>query len=196
MKLLSSVSLWTLAVFSAVLEGCGWKRSVYKRNYKESQFPSPFGGCEVNDTETSTPSITNCTISNGSSASESGCFNCCKEATPKPPAVMNLTATNITASSLSVGWSEPEGNISLYRVRWNDGGFNETTGASLTITGLTPGVNNSISVSAVAGDPLTEGETATLSVYTSKWASSFDFTVESMRTLWLYVMYYITSHVI
>ncbi|XP_056271836.1 receptor-type tyrosine-protein phosphatase eta-like isoform X2 [Pseudoliparis swirei] len=153
MKLLSSVSLWTLAVFSAVLE--------------ISQAECDISGCEGNDTETSTTtSIVNCTISNGSSASENGCFNCCKEATTKPPAVMNLTATNITASSISLEWSKPEGNISLYRVRWNDGGFNETTGASLTITGLTPGVNISISVSAVAGDTLSEGETATLSVYT------------------------------
>lgn len=89
----------------------------------------------------------------------------------EPEAVRNLTATEITTSSVFLNWTKPEGQSSSYRVQWTDGKVikNESTNeTSKTITGLTPGVQYGINVSAVAGDGHTEGANVSVSIYTSK----------------------------
>ncbi|XP_068578957.1 receptor-type tyrosine-protein phosphatase eta-like [Cebidichthys violaceus] len=172
--LLSSVPLWTLLVFSAVL--------------KISRAECVSNECDSNETlNTTTTTVTfesrpNCSISIGNNVSGIGlisdlisgasyevslnCLNCCKEATTKPRVVRNLNGANITTSSISVTWTKPEGTSSFYRVQWTDGELKETTETSMTITGLTPGVKFTISVTAVAADNLTEGEKANVSLYT------------------------------
>ncbi|XP_076588510.1 receptor-type tyrosine-protein phosphatase eta-like [Chaetodon auriga] len=89
----------------------------------------------------------------------------------KPEAVRNLTVTQITTSSVSLSWTEPEGNSSFYRVQWTDGHLKETVNVTEThvdITNLTAGVQYEISVTAVAGDGFTEGQSTTVTQYTSK----------------------------
>ncbi|XP_075944930.1 receptor-type tyrosine-protein phosphatase eta-like [Anarhichas minor] len=170
--LLSSVPLWTLLVFSAVL-----KISRAECNISE-------GGSNeiINTTTTTVESRPNCNISIGNNVSGIGsitglipgasyevflkCLNCCTVATTKPEVVRNLTVTDVTTSSISVTWTKPEGTSSFYRVQWTDGKRNETTETSTMITGLTPGVKFTIVVTAVAADNLTEGEKANVSLYT------------------------------
>ena len=89
----------------------------------------------------------------------------------EPEVVRNLSVTEITTSSLTLNWTEPEGNRSFYRVQWTGGEINEidnVTETSKIITNLTAGVQYTITVTAVADDGHTEGEPATVSQYTSK----------------------------
>ncbi|XP_028442176.1 receptor-type tyrosine-protein phosphatase eta [Perca flavescens] len=177
-----SVSLWTLLVFSALL--------------KISQAQCPGIKCRSNETETfttTTKTVTfgsrpNCTLSiinqsisipeNGSITDlipgtvyqiSSSCLNCCTEATTKPEVVGNLNVNNITTSSIFLTWTKPEGSSSSYRVQWTDGNVNGNVSVTQTqqnITNLTAGVQYNITVTAVAGDGITEGEKVSVSQYT------------------------------
>ena len=63
------------------------------------------------------------------------------------------------------------GNSSLYRVHWTDGHLNGTLNGTETyvnITDLTAGVQYEISVTAVADDGHTGGQSVTVVRYTSK----------------------------
>ncbi|XP_073327843.1 uncharacterized protein [Pagrus major] len=117
-----------------------------------------------------------------------GCFNCCTDVTTKPEAVGNLAVTSVTTSSVFVTWTEPNGNSSAYRVRWNNGNNRTVTGTSTNITGLTAGVQYNINVTAVADDELTEGETDTVSNYTKPEAVGnlrvSEFTTSSVYLMW------------
>ncbi|XP_034542618.1 tenascin-X-like isoform X4 [Notolabrus celidotus] len=87
----------------------------------------------------------------------------------KPEVVRNLTVIDVTTSSMSLTWTEPEGESSIYRVHWNNGGINETvnvTETHINITNLTAGVQYEITVTAVADDGITEGQSTTVSQYT------------------------------
>ncbi|KAI4825979.1 hypothetical protein KUCAC02_021638, partial [Chaenocephalus aceratus] len=87
----------------------------------------------------------------------------------KPEVVRNLSVTEITTSSISVMWNEPEGNSSSYRVQWSDGNVpksDKVTETNITISNLTAGVQYDINVTAVAGDGSTEGQSTTVSQYT------------------------------
>ncbi|XP_023271227.1 receptor-type tyrosine-protein phosphatase eta-like [Seriola lalandi dorsalis] len=89
----------------------------------------------------------------------------------RPELVRNLTVTNVTTSSVSVDWSEPEGNSSFYRVQWTDGQINDTvyvSETSMTISNLTAGVQYKIIVTAVADDNHTDGQNTAVTQYTSK----------------------------
>ncbi|XP_029290476.1 receptor-type tyrosine-protein phosphatase eta-like isoform X3 [Cottoperca gobio] len=73
----------------------------------------------------------------------------------KPEVVRNLTVGEITTSSISVMWIKPEGSSSFYTVKWTDGTTDSTVNATETninVTELTPGVQYSFTVIAVAGD--------------------------------------------
>ncbi|XP_037623767.1 receptor-type tyrosine-protein phosphatase eta isoform X4 [Sebastes umbrosus] len=183
MKPLLSVSLWTLLLSSALL-------------LEISQAKCVSSECGSNETEalktltTTTTTVTfvsspNCNISTDNNISGNGsitgltpgavypiflkCLNCCKEATTKPGVVRNLSVTEITTSSISLNWTEPEGNSSSYRVQWTDGnvpGSNNVNQTHTTITNLTAGVHYEITVTAVADDGLTEGQKDTVSQYT------------------------------
>ncbi|XP_072525551.1 receptor-type tyrosine-protein phosphatase eta-like [Salminus brasiliensis] len=89
----------------------------------------------------------------------------------KPEAIVNLTVIEITVSSVYLNWSEPLGKRYFFRVIWTNGSVtsNDTTKASsFNVTDLTPGVNYTFRVSAVAADNSTEGRSVGLSVHTSK----------------------------
>ncbi|XP_055778233.1 receptor-type tyrosine-protein phosphatase beta-like isoform X1 [Salvelinus fontinalis] len=92
----------------------------------------------------------------------------CSEA-QLPEVTMNLTASEITTSSVFLNWIEPLGNRSFYRVEWTGGnisGSQNTTGTSVNVTALTAGVQYLFTVTAVAGDNTTVGQNETLSMYT------------------------------
>ncbi|XP_044047807.1 receptor-type tyrosine-protein phosphatase eta-like isoform X3 [Siniperca chuatsi] len=87
----------------------------------------------------------------------------------KPEVVRNLTVTGFTTSSVSLNWTEPEGKSSFYSVQWTDGEKMKTVNVSQTfktIDNLTAGVKYNITVTAVADDDRTEGESTTVSQYT------------------------------
>ncbi|XP_068580174.1 receptor-type tyrosine-protein phosphatase eta [Cebidichthys violaceus] len=89
----------------------------------------------------------------------------------KPEVVRNITVTNITTSSMSVMWTKPEGNSSFYRVQWTNGivtGSDNVTQTHKTITNLTAGVQYEITVTAVTDEGSTDGQSASVSQYTSK----------------------------
>ncbi|XP_049331024.1 LOW QUALITY PROTEIN: receptor-type tyrosine-protein phosphatase eta [Astyanax mexicanus] len=94
----------------------------------------------------------------------------------KPEVIRNLIVTEITTNSLFINWTEPIGQRYFFKVQWtrNSVTFNTTpskttTNTSFIITDLTAGVNYSITVSAVAADNITEGQSVGISVYTSKF---------------------------
>ncbi|KAM9570347.1 receptor-type tyrosine-protein phosphatase eta isoform 4-T4 [Salvelinus alpinus] len=87
----------------------------------------------------------------------------------KPAIVRKLTVSEIRTSSVSLSWTEPEGNRSFYIVQWTDGsdiGSKNTTETSTTITGLTAGVRYTFRVTAVAGDNTTVGEGSETTTFT------------------------------
>ncbi|XP_024912020.1 receptor-type tyrosine-protein phosphatase eta isoform X1 [Cynoglossus semilaevis] len=97
------------------------------------------------------------------------CLYCCQEVTMKPDTVRNLQVINVTTSSVSVNWTEPVGNSSFYRVDWTDGYFSDSSNVSvtyITIENMTAGVQYNISVTAVAGDGHTGGQSTVVVQYT------------------------------
>ncbi|XP_029614036.1 receptor-type tyrosine-protein phosphatase eta-like [Salmo trutta] len=87
----------------------------------------------------------------------------------KPAIVRKLTVSEIRTSSVSLSWTEPEGNSSFYIVEWTDGsdiGSKNTTRTSTTITGLPAGVGYTFRVTAVAGDNTTVGEGSETTTFT------------------------------
>nr|XP_055049413.1 fibronectin [Misgurnus anguillicaudatus] len=87
----------------------------------------------------------------------------------KPDVIKNLTVSNITTSSVLLKWEEPSGNRSYFKVQW----IGDKTERNITtdntshyITELTPGVNYTFSITAVAGDNSTEGDPVVISIYT------------------------------
>ncbi|XP_025765267.1 titin [Oreochromis niloticus] len=89
----------------------------------------------------------------------------------KPEVVTSLSAANITTSSIFVSWTKPVGNSSFYKVQWTGGGRNFSVNVyetSYNIANLTAGVQYEITVTAVAGDGYTQGQSATVTKYTSK----------------------------
>lgn len=89
----------------------------------------------------------------------------------EPAVIRNLTVSEITTSSVFLSWIEPLGNRSFYRVEWTDGnisGSQNTTETSVNVTALTAGVQYLFTVTAVAGDNTTVGQSKTVSKYTSK----------------------------
>ncbi|KAK1788582.1 hypothetical protein P4O66_002659 [Electrophorus voltai] len=87
-----------------------------------------------------------------------------------PDVVTNLTASDQMTSSLSLNWNSSNGNSSFYRVQWTAGKVSNSTNTSNTsyaVTGLTPGVKYTFSVTAVAGDGVTAGAPASISIFTN-----------------------------
>ncbi|XP_029379134.1 receptor-type tyrosine-protein phosphatase beta-like isoform X3 [Echeneis naucrates] len=173
-----SVCLWTLAVFLAVL----------KESHAECAEVSCYSvGLEIFTTTTTVSVVPspNCNISIGGETFENssqtgltpgtvyeisiGCRNCCANATLKPKQVRNLTVTNVSTSSLSVNWTEPEGNSSFYKVQWTNGNLSKNATefkTSFNISDLTAGVQYEINVTAVATDNRTDGQSSSILQYT------------------------------
>lgn len=93
-------------------------------------------------------------------------------ASAEPAVVGNLSVTNVTTSSLSLSWAEPEGSATSYTIRLAGEGVNvenSTSETSFVIEDLTPGSQYNISVAAVAVAPSNEGERAFTSTFTRKF---------------------------
>ncbi|XP_023207016.1 receptor-type tyrosine-protein phosphatase beta isoform X4 [Xiphophorus maculatus] len=102
----------------------------------------------------------------------------------KPEVVTNLSVFNVTTSSLLVNWTKPKGSSSFYRIHWKDGRINDqrnVSETSLTISNLTAGEQYTITVTAVAADKLTEGESKTSFNYTKPEAVN-NLTVTEVTT--------------
>ncbi|KAJ8271455.1 hypothetical protein COCON_G00103140 [Conger conger] len=131
--------------------------------------------CTVGDNYQSTPEDNDLLVSNlnpGTSYNLTvNCLTeCCNlQVTTRPDVIRNLSVTEITTSSVSLSWTEPQGKSSVYRVEWNDSSvaMNETTSqTSMNITGLTAGVQYVFSVYAVAEDNQTTGDSVSQTQYT------------------------------
>ncbi len=79
----------------------------------------------------------------------------------------NLTAVDITTSSVLLNWTNPNGQSSRYRVEYEDKNvIAENT--SIKINNLIPGAQYTFRVFAVAADHVTEGRANQISLNTSK----------------------------
>ncbi|KAI5626890.1 receptor-type tyrosine-protein phosphatase eta-like, partial [Silurus asotus] len=120
----------------------------------------------------------------------------------KPDVVRDLNVTKITTSSLFLNWTEPIGKSSFFKVQWgNDITLNSTTSNTFyDITNLSPGVNYTILISAVAADNITEGGAIGLSVFTKPDTVSnltaVNVTTSSILLYWIKAMGEISYYVV
>ncbi|XP_034144076.1 receptor-type tyrosine-protein phosphatase eta isoform X3 [Esox lucius] len=87
----------------------------------------------------------------------------------KPATIKNLNVAGFTMSSVSLSWTQPEGDSSFYKVDWTGGSVNHsmnTTSTSANITGLTAGLQYTFTVTAVAGDNATVGDSSEITTFT------------------------------
>ncbi|KTF96035.1 hypothetical protein cypCar_00024369 [Cyprinus carpio] len=86
----------------------------------------------------------------------------------EPDVIMNLTANDITTSSVLLNWTKPNGQSSRYRVEYENNNV-VTENNSFEINDLTPGVHYTFRVFAVAADHVTKGRAraSQISLYTS-----------------------------
>ncbi|KAI5629344.1 receptor-type tyrosine-protein phosphatase eta-like, partial [Silurus asotus] len=122
----------------------------------------------------------------------------------KPDVVRDLNVAEITTRSLFLNWTEPIGISSFFKVQWsNDITLNSTTSNTFyNITNLTPGVNYTILISAVAADNITEGGAIGRSVFTKPDTVSnlkaVNVTTSSILLYWIKAMgeisYYVVQH--
>lgn len=91
-----------------------------------------------------------------------------------PETVESLEVFHVTESSVIVQWTKPKEKWSFFKVHWRNGNHTKTlntTEAKISISGLTPGTQFEVNVSAVANDGRTEGQCTSVSTYTSKYPS-------------------------
>ncbi|XP_016325269.1 receptor-type tyrosine-protein phosphatase eta-like isoform X2 [Sinocyclocheilus anshuiensis] len=84
----------------------------------------------------------------------------------KPDVIMNLTAVDITTSSVLLNWIKPNGQSSRYRVEYENNSVT-TENTSIEINDLIPGEQYTFRVFAVAADHVTEGRARQISLYTN-----------------------------
>ncbi|XP_046716059.1 receptor-type tyrosine-protein phosphatase beta isoform X1 [Silurus meridionalis] len=120
----------------------------------------------------------------------------------KPDVVKDLNVIEITTSSLFLNWTEPIGKRSFFKVQWsNNITLNSTTSNTFyNITNLSPGVNYTILISAVAADNITEGGTIVHSVFTKPDTVSnlaaVNVTTSSILLYWIKAMGKISYYVV
>uniref|UniRef100_A0A8C1J9B1 protein-tyrosine-phosphatase n=1 Tax=Cyprinus carpio TaxID=7962 RepID=A0A8C1J9B1_CYPCA len=99
----------------------------------------------------------------------------------KPDVIMNLTANDITTSSVLLNWTKPNGQSSRYRVEYENNNV-VTENNSFEINDLTPGVHYTFRVFAVAADHVTKGRASQISLYTSKTSDWMNLKVSEITT--------------
>ncbi|KAF5903297.1 receptor-type tyrosine-protein phosphatase eta-like, partial [Clarias magur] len=102
----------------------------------------------------------------------------------KPDTVRNLTAVNVTTSSILLSWTQSTGKISYYVIKYenNSTTINNTAESTMSnITDLTPGVQYTFRVFAVAGDKKTVGNYSCISAYTKPDVAS-DLSITEIKT--------------
>ncbi|KAM9495154.1 receptor-type tyrosine-protein phosphatase eta [Clarias gariepinus] len=107
----------------------------------------------------------------------------------KPETVSNLTVVNVTTSSILLSWPQSMGKISYYVIQYenNNTTINNTAKSTMiNITDLTPGVQYTFRVFAVAGDNKTVGNNSYISAYT-KPSVARDFNVVEITTSSLFL---------
>uniref|UniRef100_A0A8B9HNS7 protein-tyrosine-phosphatase n=1 Tax=Astyanax mexicanus TaxID=7994 RepID=A0A8B9HNS7_ASTMX len=94
----------------------------------------------------------------------------------KPDIIRNLGASNISNSSVSLTWTGPVGESSLFRVLQMNGteSWNKTIKETqFSFPDLTPGSRYNFTVSAIAADNVTEGKGVDRSICTKNHCTSF-----------------------
>ncbi|KAF5891262.1 receptor-type tyrosine-protein phosphatase eta-like, partial [Clarias magur] len=112
-----------------------------------------------------------------------------KSAFTKPDTVSNLTVVNVTTSSILLSWTQSMGKISYYVIQYenNTTTINNTAESTMSnITDLTPGVQYTFRVFAVAGDKNTEGNYSCISAYTKPDVAT-DLSVTEITTSSLFL---------
>ncbi|XP_042371460.1 receptor-type tyrosine-protein phosphatase eta-like, partial [Plectropomus leopardus] len=87
----------------------------------------------------------------------------------KPAKVGNLSITNVTTTSVSLDWTNLEGNATSYIVQWTAGRdpISDTTNVTFfIINNLIPGSQYNITVAAVAVNPSNKGEETLTTTFT------------------------------
>ncbi|XP_069053831.1 receptor-type tyrosine-protein phosphatase eta-like [Lepisosteus oculatus] len=107
-----------------------------------------------------------------------------------PGSITNLTARDITTSSLLLSWTAPSGNLGSYRVEVSGPTAQSLTvsTSSVQITGLSPGSNYSLQVVAVAADNVTVGSPVSITTFTVPGSitnlTASDITTSSLLLSW------------
>ncbi|KAI5626889.1 receptor-type tyrosine-protein phosphatase eta precursor, partial [Silurus asotus] len=121
----------------------------------------------------------------------------------KPDTVSNLTAVNVTTSSILLYWIKAMGEISYYVVQYDNFSTNISTTTEFTrinITNLTPGVQYTFKVFAVVADNKTEGNSNYISAYTKPDTVSnlraVNVTTSSILLCWIKAMGEISYYVV
>ncbi|XP_026058842.1 receptor-type tyrosine-protein phosphatase eta-like [Carassius auratus] len=100
---------------------------------------------------------------------------------------MNLTAVNITTSSVLLNWTKPNGQSSRYRVEYEDKNMT-TENTSIKINDLIPGAQYTFKVFAVLAVHVTDGRANQISLYTKPGVISnlkiTETTTSSMFLTW------------
>ncbi|KAF5891263.1 receptor-type tyrosine-protein phosphatase eta-like, partial [Clarias magur] len=107
----------------------------------------------------------------------------------KPDTVSNLTVVNVTTSSILLSWTQSMEKISHYVIQYENNSTtinNTAESAMINITDLTPGVQYTFRVFAVAGDNKTEGNYSCISAYTKPEVAS-DLSVTEITTSSLFL---------
>ncbi|XP_016531566.1 receptor-type tyrosine-protein phosphatase eta isoform X1 [Poecilia formosa] len=107
----------------------------------------------------------------------------------KPEAVISLTVTGITTTSVSLSWTKPQGKRLIYTVKWeNDNKDLSANETQATVTDLTPGEIYCFNVTAVAGDRKTKSDERNICQYTNPEVvidlNVFDVTTSSLFVNW------------
>lgn len=100
-------------------------------------------------------------------------MNCFSLFNTEPNKIPPPSTPEISTSSVFLKWDTPGKGVFSFRVQWSgDGtGVKVTNDTFYNITGLTPGVQYTFSITAVAADNLTEGDPIVIPICTSTFST-------------------------
>ncbi len=92
-----------------------------------------------------------------------------------PNKVINLTATELTDTSVFLNWKKPAGNVDFYLVKFQDQQI-QSQKDNLKVTKLIPGNSYTFTVLSGVSDNSTWSEEANITVHTSEFMSQAIYT--------------------